>query len=78
MKDKEDKAQLLKQSEWKHALHKKVPRLNILNCDMLIFNGLRNENVQLASDMSLAEETTEEQNTEFIKRLVQQPRIRNS
>ena len=57
---------------------KKVLRLNILNGDMLILNDLRNENVQLASDMPLAEETTEEQNTEFIKRPVHKQRIRNS
>ena len=40
-------------------------RVNLKSSDLLSFNDLKSENVQLASDLSSAEETIKKQNEEF-------------
>ena len=41
-------------------------RVNLKSSDLLSFNDLKSENVQLASDLSSAEETTKKQNEEML------------
>ena len=45
---------------------KKILRVNLKSSDLLSFNDLKSENVQLASDLSSAEETIKKQNEEIL------------
>ena len=44
----------------------KILRMNLTSSNLLSFNDLKTENIQLASDLLLAEETIQKQNEEFV------------
>ena len=46
--------------------YKKILRVNLKSSDLLSFNDLKSENVQLASDLSSAEETIKKQNEDIL------------
>ena len=49
-----------------YALQEKILRVNLKSSDLLSFSDLKSENVQLASDLSSAEETIKKQNEEIL------------